>query len=461
MDFSWVDGYILDVISRYRYPSIALGIVSGDEVYLRGYGFRDLTRMLPADEYTLYGVGSITKSFTALAILQLYKKGLIDIYSRVDKYIDNPPKVFKEYNITIHNLLTHSSGVPALAYAEAYIRGALQLSEEWLPIIESEDIFSFMDKAHEWVSAEPGTKFYYLNEGYVILGHIISRLTGMTYEEYIYNNILDKLKMDRSYFERDMVEADGNWAKPYILDKEKNFVESGFPFGITSDGGLISNVVDMIKYIKMYLNRGSLDGVEVIDREYIELMEKPHIKMPYEVLGGESYGYGLMITPDFYGYKLVGHGGSVLVHTAYTGYIPEKKLGIILLSNISSFRLSYIAFYLLAKLLDRDPSQLPFIKGEYILEKLKGAYHTYKNTMKAYVDKNGSILTITFKDKYREDIIPLLPIKIDDDKAVFKANVSWREYLIEFNIREDYIDFHFERYRFIKELDKSGHLSGI
>ncbi|MFQ6074122.1 MAG: serine hydrolase domain-containing protein, partial [Candidatus Bathyarchaeia archaeon] len=327
-DFGDLESFILEKMSETKIPGLSIALVRGNEtIYLRGFGFRALSSGLPATPRTLYGIGSVTKSFTAIATLQLVEEGKISLDDPVEKYVPLKLRPFGE-TVSIHHLLTHSSGVPALAYAEAFIRGVLGLDHHWLPVSSPKDIITFMRDAEKWAVSRPGKSFFYLNEGYVLLGHVISKLSGMRYEEYIRERILKPLKMSRTFFSKSDVENEEDKASPYIIDREEKHIPSTFPFGITSDGGLISNVIDLSSYIKMHINRGEFEGTRIISNETLELMEKPHVSLPYQVFGGESYGYGWMITPEFHGYRLVGHGGSVLVYTAYVGYIPERKVGV-------------------------------------------------------------------------------------------------------------------------------------
>ena len=450
--FHKIDRFILEKMSETRIPSISLGILMDSQVlYSRGYGFKDISKASASDEYTLYGVGSITKSFTALAIMQLEEEGKLSVDDPVDKYINEVPKAFQK-DVTIHHLLTHSSGIPALAYAEAYIRGLLGVDSRWLPITDIRDLISFMRDAHIWREARPGERFFYLNEAYVLLGEIISRVSGTPYTEYVKKRILTPLKMNRSFFNEEEVLRDGNWAKPYVINQEGKHMESRFPFGITSDGGLISNVMDLLRYIEMYINKGKYGENKLVNEEFIDKMEKPYIKFSYELFGGESYGYGLIITPNFFGYKLVGHSGSLLVHTGYMGYIREKKIGVALLANASGYRLSYIGAYILALLLDKDPMKIHFIKNDEMMKRLEGHYRTYMGTMTARVVKRDSLLYLVMKEGTREIEIPLFPKELGDDYALFTTNVSWREYQVEFNISGDRVDLIYERYKFRKQL---------
>jgi len=450
-DFENLEGFILEKMSKTKIPGLSIAIAEGDEtIYARGFGFRNLSSGLSATPRTLYGIGSVTKSFTAMAIMQLVEEGKINLHDPVEKYIPIKLRPFGE-NVSIHHLLTHSSGVPALAYAEAFIRGVLGLDHHWLPVSSPEDIIVFMRDAEKWAVSGAGENFFYLNEGYVLLGYIISKLSGISYEEYIRKRILEPLRMSRTFLSKSDIENDQDRATAYIVDREEKHIPSTFPFGITADGGLISNVLDLSNYMKMHIGRGKFEERNFVSGEMLELMEKPHINLPYEVFGGESYGYGWMITPSFLGYRLVSHGGSVLVFTAYVGYIPEKRIGVALLANASGYLLSHIGVYALSQLLGVDPETAPFMKSDKILCKLEGEYETYMGTMKAGVKKKGDLLYIEIRDKYTEETVPLIPDKLEEDRAIFYTISGGRRYTADFKIREDGIELIYERYKLVKK----------
>ena len=253
--------------------------------------------------------------------------------------------------------------------------------------------------------------------------------------------------MNRTFFGREKLEADKDAAVPYIITKEGEQKESGYVYSLTADGGLISNVMDLARYITMYLNRGEYDGNRILPSELIEEMEKPRIKLPVQVFGGEAYGYGLMTVPNFLGYRLVGHGGSVLTATAYIGYVPERKIGIALLANGSGYPLSQLGMYGLALMLGRNPEELPFIKMEKQLEALTGRYETYKGTMDAQVVKKGSFLCIVIKDKYIEETIPLFPENLEGNVKTFYTLQGSGKLKVEFLVDGKDVDLIYERYR--------------
>jgi len=179
-------------------------------------------------------------------------------------------------------------------------------------------------------------------------------------------------------------------------------------------------------------------------------MEKPYIKVPFELFGGEAYGYGLIVYPNFLGHKLIGHSGSVWVYTAFMGYIPERKIGVTVLANSSGYPLSYIGMYALANMLGKSPEELPFIRMEGLLKKLEGTYESYKGTMRLIVERQGDFLFIKRKSKYIEESIPLVFEKAEDDTVLFYTLSGGRKIYAEFRVKNGKIELLYERYKLMK-----------
>ncbi|PUA33219.1 MAG: hypothetical protein B7O98_01940 [Zestosphaera tikiterensis] len=450
VDFDLIERYILKVVAEGRFPSISLGIVEDGVIkYLRSFGFRDVESSLPATPETSYCLGSVTKSFTAIAVMQLYEKGLLDLQDPVGKYVDLNLKAFDE-EITIHNLLTHTSGIPALGYAEALIDSYYGIRDVWLPITSPDDVLTFMKDYERWVMYKPGLRWFYLNEGYVILGKVIEKVSKISYEEYVRKNILSKLGMSRSYFSIADYLNDGNKATPYIITKDGLKLTKPI-FGITADGGLFSNASDLSKYVLTLINRGSLNNEVILSRESLEIMEQPHVKLPYESFTSDAYGYGLTVKENFLGYKLIGHSGSVYVYTAYMGYIPSRKLGVVLLANASSKPLSLVGAYILTYLLGEDPEKLPYVVLDRLYKKLEGTYEGYMKTVELRIRRSGDTLFLVEKDKEGETLTPLIPHKIEENYALFHILTLAGKVPVEFFIKnEKDIIMIYERYKLIK-----------
>jgi len=456
MSFSRLEEFIFTKMSETKLPGLSVAVVEGDEVaWAKAFGFRDLERGLAATPHTLYGIGSVTKSFTALSILQLEEQGKLSLDDPVDTYAPLDIRPGGE-TIRIHHLMTHSSGIPALAYAEAVIRGATGAGESWFPIANCSDLFTFMADAQGWTLNRPGERWFYLNEGYAILGHIIEKCSGMPYEEYVQSRVLAPLGMERSFFSKEAVGKDPDAATPYIITRDGERKPSTYAYGgISADGALISSVLDLSRYVAMYLNSGEYGGVRLLTRGSVEAMETPRVALPHQSPFGQgSYAYGLSITPDFLGHKLVGHGGSVLVSTAYIGFIPEHAVGIALLANGSGYPLSQLGLYGLAILLEKDPRELPFVKLDTALAELVGAYETYKGTMKAQVKRSGDFLSIVIKDRYNDLAVLLVPEAVEGDRRTFYTLGAGTKLPVEFRVHEGKVDLIYERYR----LRKTGNL---
>ncbi|RLE31253.1 serine hydrolase [Candidatus Acetothermia bacterium] len=449
MDHRKLVEFAFEKVRETKLPGLSLALVRGDEVVWQGaMGLRDLERGLPATPHTLYGIGSVTKSFTALAIMQLAEEGKLSLDDPVEEYLPFPRA--QGVPPRIEHLLSHTSGIPALAYAEAVIREVVGAGGSWLPIGDVDDLVAFMEGAEDWAVARPGERWFYLNEGYAVLGAIVQRVSGLPYQEYVRRHILEPLGMDRSFFRREEVEADPDVAVPYVITREGKRLPSRYPYGaISADGGLISSVLDLAKYLSLYLGRGEAHGARLLAPEGIREMETIRVKLSYQgPLGEVGYGYGLQVVPDFLGRTLVGHGGSVLVSTAYLGYVPEEGVGIALLANGSGYPLSQLGMYGLALLLGEDPDALPFVRQEAALAELTGTYETFKGTVRVLVRRKGDLLSLEISDKYIDLIVPLIPESLDGEVRKFYALERGRRIPVEFRPASGGIVLLYERYLF-------------
>ena len=454
VDLGELESFIFSKMAETRLPGLSISAIKdGEVVYSRGFGFRDLASGRPATPETLYCIGSVTKSFTCISIMQLQEKGLLDVEDPAERYL--PIRLRSQGEpVRIWHLMSHTSGIPALAYAEAVIRHTMKASDRWLPISGYTDMFTFMDGAEGWAHTKPGERWFYLNEGYILLGYIIEKVSGVGYVDYVRRNILEPLGMRRSYFYKEEVEGDPDAATPYIVTKDGERIPSTYPYGaILSDGGLISNALDMAEYIKMYLNSGEHRGCRILGEESVREMMKPRVKTPDEPFISNYtryYGYGLGINRGFYGYDLISHGGSVSVATAYMGFIPERGVGVMVLANGTGYPLSYIGEYALALLLGRDPGDHPVFRYERVQEELEGVYETYKATMRARVARRGSLLTLDMGDRYRELMVPLIPINYEGDRVLYQGISMDRKITVEFIRQDGETYLLYERYKLKK-----------
>lgn len=450
MDWQTFEAYVFEKMSKTKLPGLSIAIVEdGEVIYARGFGFRDLDSGSPMTPQTGAGIGSVTKSFTALSIMMLFEEGKISLDDPIDKFVPISLRPFNE-PVRIWHLLTHSSGIPALAYAEAFIRHIVGEEATWVPIASVDDLKAFMSDAESWAAVKPGEQFFYLNEGYLLLGRVIEVASGKSYEDFVKERILKPLGMKRTTFRQEEIASDPDWATPYVIDREGKRIPSKFPFGISADGGLISTVLDLSNYLRFYLDRGKWDGKQLFSPESLEQMETPRIPLPSPLFGNEGYGFGWSIYPDFLGRKLVAHSGSVLVYTAFVGYIPDAKIGVAVLANASGHPLSQIGMVALAMMIGKEPESLPFIRHDRLLEKLAGRYETYKGTMKLHVNRKGDALLLETKGRLLESSIPFLPEELTDSYARFFTIQHSRKVTAEFFIEGEKVTLLYERYKLVK-----------
>ncbi len=418
-DFEALEEFVRERMRRTRLPGMSLALVRGDElVYARGFGFRDLEKRIPATTTTAYGIGSITKSFTGLGITQLSEEGKLSLDEPVENFLPLRIRPFGE-PIRIWHLLSHTTGIPALAYAEAELRWEQGTGGKPLALATVEDFVAWLNGAADWVEARPGELWFYLNEGYILLGGIIEKLSGLSYADYVRKRILEPLGMANTGF---LGEEVPELATPYVVPQEGPPKPGKIrPIPIGSDGALVSTALDLAKYLAMWLRRGS---PLIKPESYAELV-RPRVPMPAEPrwpepVGSASYALGLS-TQKFFGGTLIGHGGSVLVYTAHIGFIPEEGVGVAVLANGSGYPMAQLAQAALAFLLGEPLEKLPFVRLEVIGEKIFGVYATYRDTMRVSLRPRGGAVELVVEDREAPMTVVLALEEIAEGEVRFRA----------------------------------------
>jgi hypothetical protein len=138
------------------------------------------------------------------------------------------------------------------------------------------------------------------------------------------------------------------------------------------------------------------------------------------------------------------------VATAYMGYLPEKNVGVAILTNGSGFATGQFGMYGLAMLLGEDPETLPYVRQVRILTELEGSYETYKGTMKVQVKRAGDLLTMTETDKHGSNTSIMIPETLDEQHSIFYSLESGAKKNVEFIVKDGKVEFIFERYLFRK-----------
>lgn len=462
-----LDAFILKRMAATKLPAVSLALIKdGEVVYRRGYGLRDWHAGLPATPSTLYGIGSVTKSFTCLALMQLQERGLLSVEDPVAKYLPFPVAPAGE-QIRLKHFMSHTSGIPALGYAEQVLRQVIKPRRELVFAGGPEDMLAFMADAGDWAHARPGERWFYLNEGFALLGAIVSKVSGLAYPDYVKQHILAPLGMARSFFGRAEVEGDGDAAVPSYTDREGGLQGADYSYGlITAEGGLISSVDDMARYVQMYL-RGGLTptGSRLIGEDSLAEMYRPRVATPgehFEPLGGALpggvpvagsrmpgwYGFGLSLAP--LGWQtMIRHGGSVRVATAEMAFIPALQAGVVVLASGGGYPMAQFGQYALAQAIGMNPDELPFVLAETRLEALTGQYETYRGTTGVKVKRQGGFLVVESLDLDAPVTTVLVPEHLADDEATFWTISGTARMPVQFIATADGgVELVLERYKY-------------
>ncbi len=439
-----VDRFITEWMVEDKIPGVSISIVDKKGIkYSQGYGSRQLKGNLPATEDTLYGIGSCSKSFAALAVMQLVEKGLIELDELIAEHL---PVDFGSQKVTVQDLLTHSSGMPSLAVSELLIDRLIGMDERGTPMGGLGDFYRHLNGAVDEIAAEPGQRFFYFNSGYTLLGELVRKLSGMPFEHYVGENILAPLRMDRSTYSKEDFESDSDVMTPYFMQKEGPEAtpiplrELGY-----APGGLMSSVNELANYLVMNMNGGTFEDKKLLDDELLSSMHEPYIDRP-----SGAYGYGWSVD-DFMGKKFVGHGGSIAVSTAYIGF--TRECGVALLVNTApSTSPQQVAKACLSIAEGRDHTEdVSYFKRRERMRSLSGEYHSYRGLKRAKVEGLGGVLKLTFLERLEQETYALVPEhKLLEDYRFYAVMADGTKEPVVFDVNDNGIDLYIGRWKLHK-----------
>jgi len=291
----------------------ALVVRDGKVLYRKARGMANLELDVPMTPGHVFRIGSITKQFTACAILKLAEDGKLDLQDDITKYIKDYPT--RGHTITIEHLLTHTSGIKS--YTDM---------EEWDAEIRKKDftpaelVDFFKDKPMDFA---PGEEWKYNNSGYFLLGYIIELLTGDSYAHYLEENIFQPLGMENSYYGSTTKiikgRADG-YARAGEQTVNAEFLSMTQPHAA---GALLSTVDDLYLWYSAVMNH------KVISKDKLKQATTPFVLNDGEET---NYGYGWALG-DLEGSPSISHGGGINGYLTASIYLPEEKVFVAVFSN--------------------------------------------------------------------------------------------------------------------------------
>ena len=302
-------------------PGAVIGIIAdGEMIFSKAYGKANITHNIDFKLNTPTNIGSVSKQFTAFAILLLEKQGLLKLDDDVRIHIPEFPDFGKV--ITIKNLLTHTNGLREvynlLPIAGWYGEDKLLRSE----------ILNTLTRQKE-LQASPGEEYNYNNSAFILLADIVERKTDSKFPDWMKKNVFEPLEMRDSYVRSDPSQIIPNASQGYSQG-ENGLVESGDLYAAYGAGGIYTTPLDLSKWLNNF------NDPKVGDKEIIEKLVTRNI-----LKNGDTLPYALGIgVSERKGLKMYAHGGADIAHRAYLYYYPEINSGVIALSNNASFSTS-------------------------------------------------------------------------------------------------------------------------
>ncbi|MTH16887.1 serine hydrolase domain-containing protein [Flavobacterium sp. LC2016-01] len=300
-----------------QFNGSALVAENGKVIFKKGFGSANFEWNIPNQTDTKFRLGSITKQFTALLIVKLAEEGKLKLDVPITTYLPDYPKANGD-KITIHNLLTHTSGIPNFTASPNFLK-----DKSRNPVTPEEFVKTFSSLPLEFT---PGEKFNYSNSGYFLLGYIIEKITGKSYEQNLQETIFTPLKMvNTGYDHSDLITK--NRAAGYEKNgnniSNASYIDMSVPYAA---GSLYSTVEDL------YLWDQALYTTKLLSEKSIESLYKPYIKA-----WDGFYGYGWstreVANGDKGKLKLIEHGGGINGFNTNISRIPADKDLVVLLNN--------------------------------------------------------------------------------------------------------------------------------
>ena len=404
MNFEVLDKTIRRQMRKRKTPGLALSIIKDNKViYSKGFGARNLKQRLPMTPDTLIGIGSVTKSFTAFAIVKLEEMNRLSIEDSVSDYLDAEPFRSRPA-IKIKHLLSHSSGIPTMDAANNSFHYAFDDFSRLYPAETREEFLAHMGDAADFIIYEPGEHFFYNNDCYTCLSYIIEDLTGGSFEAFIQETLLTPLQMQRAVMNQEAFDQDPDnnvmtGYMPDVKDGKPMVKPSAMPMGgaIQAPGGIYASMNEMLHYAECLLNRGEFRGQSLLKPESVAKLFAPQMATPYGRGDDPQYclGWGLSGKTEQILHEVIGHGGGMLTSSSNFVMIPELNLGIVTAENASTGICPIVTDAVIAVLRGQEPEAvLEDLKIAQALEDIEGLYKSAHGMYQFRVYRENGVLRV-------------------------------------------------------------------
>lgn len=381
--------------NEFKIPGVAIGVFTDDREIYACHGVTSIENPLPVDQDTLFILGSVTKTFTATTLMRLVAEGKVKLDAPVRQYVPEL-KLADEQSaktITVQNLLNHTSGLDWRVDVDSG-EGDDALAREVAKLAELKLI------------APPGTRASYSQAGFDLIGRIIEKVTGKTYEQAVASLLFEPLELSHSLFSRDDVMT-RRFAVGHNRD-ENGRLSIARPWkhwrSNNPGGGLASSAADQIRWARFHLSDGhSINGTRVLAAEVLHQMQEQTVTLRGSSLG-DAFGICWFLR-EVDAVRTIGHGGSANGQFAELLIVPERNFAVVSLSNSDPNGIPFnqvvvrwaLKYYL--SLVVSDPEPMPF--DAMRAQEIFGSYQNDFMTLTIETDRAGMRIDIKIRPEIR------------------------------------------------------------
>ncbi len=395
MSHSTLSDFVASTATTLGIPGVAVGVwADGQEIYAC-HGMTSIDNPLPVNRDTLYELGSVTKTYTATALMRLVAAGRVDLDAPVRRYV--PDLVLADEQataeVTVLNLLNHTSGL------------------DWAVLVDTgagdDALARYVAKMAELkLIAAPGTRASYSQAGYNLAGRVIEQVTGLTYERAVASLLFEPLGLTHSFFASDEIMTrrfvvghnpgeDGTLSVARLWKRWR---------ANNPGGGLVSSVADQIRWARFHLGDGRAEsGERVLPADVLNRMKQQTVELRGSTLG-DAFGICWFLR-DVDGVRTLGHAGSANGQFAELLTVPERAFAVVTLANAGPNGIPFnqavvrwaLAHYL--GVVDRDPEPLPYDPAQ--ARERVGRYENDVMTAIIAAGETGMTLEVGIKPEIR------------------------------------------------------------
>lgn len=409
-----LDLFVNQLIEDFDVPGLSIGIVQNDSIiYLKGYGTREIRTDNRVDENTLFAIGSISKSFTALTLGILVDEGKIKWDDKVVSYLPYF-ELYDPYvtaNFTIRDLLTHRSGLKDVSGGTLWYHSDLSRVDIIKNFKYLEPVSGFREKPA------------YQNIMYMAAGEIVREVTGQEWDNFLKERVFNKLGMSNSTSISSVRESNKNLALPHIWNEsyDKESIEQEKMDNLAAAGSIYSSANEMNIYMRLLLNDGVFEQDTIVSEEVINEIFTPQILYPIRnpPFGNEfsSYGFGWWLTP-IDGHKVIEHSGGVDGMSANLVMIKDMNLGFVILTNEAEEPATFLLSAKLMEMIFQDTSFDMYNRVKVIRGKRLDGYKNAPSQKKRIDDTQPSLGTEFYAGVYSDKMYGKINIKQLNEKEL-------------------------------------------